>query len=207
MSIVTRSQSRKRNRPDRFVLNRTIMEEKRRKDHTILEMPVEDMEIPQITDLSQTITTPQNAIGAAFSQGPAGSSNIMSSKSPSNTAMSSDVLRQQKHLECTVQNVQSEMREMTNMIRELKDLATHPISSRQPVYLMERGLSNDNNVPSSRSGTSQSSSETRSGQNNVSSNGNVFDGTSRGLSVEDFVYRLEHYQRQYTQNLLNTCLT
>lgn len=83
---------------------------------------------------------------------------------------------------------------------------------------MERGLSNDNDVPSSRSGTSQSSSEARSGQNSVSSNGNVFpngnldrekmsirldklgltfDGTSRGLSVEDFVYRLEHYQRQY----------
>lgn len=136
MSIVTRSQSRKRNKADRFDLKRTIIEEKRRKDHTNLEMPVEDMEIPQITDLSQTITAPQNAKGAAFSQGPAGSSNIMSRKSPSNTAMSSDVLRQQKHLECAVQNVQSEMGEMrgtiselTNMIRELKDLATHPIKS------------------------------------------------------------------------------
>lgn len=103
MNIETRSQARKRNRPEVFDLNRSGVKEKRRKDLSSLEMSQEDNASSQITDLSGTINAAASAIGATFMQAPSGAANNSQNRIPG------EIIRQQKFLETNVQKVQTEM--------------------------------------------------------------------------------------------------
>uniref|UniRef100_A0A1I8PZ74 CCHC-type domain-containing protein n=1 Tax=Stomoxys calcitrans TaxID=35570 RepID=A0A1I8PZ74_STOCA len=221
MSIETRSRSKKRSRPETFDLDRSrqYIAEKKRKDSR----EMEQQNTPKnnsVRDMSQTINTAssglnQNAreeVRSEVQRGPGVSANAEGG---------STVLH--RALENRVQVVQNEIgdirRTLGDLARAIESLTANTTSN-----MMPNSSSNMNQMDVARpvvtppaveipmadnvSGVQKESSVPRNGYLGASLDrdrmriridklGLVFDGTSRGLGVEDFVYRLEHYQRQY----------
>lgn len=212
MNIETRSQARKRNRPEVFDLNRSGVEEKRRKDLSSLEMSQEDNASSQITDLSGTINAAASAIGATFMQAPSGAANNSQNRIPG------EIIRQQKFLETNVQKVQTEMGDIKKTICELSEAvkalteltrnqiggnsssgsgSTNGSSASEVQNVGLQASSNDNSRQHPYQGNTPLDQNRESMRIKIDKLGLRFDGNPQGLSVEEFVYRLEHYQWQY----------
>lgn len=217
MSILTRSRSKKRSRPGNFDLNRSIVaEEKRlRTDSASSEMQGEiDQNSGQITDLSQTISSGSNNPNTRFL--PNGSGTGQDDQRGPSTMVPGEIWRQHRALENNVQLVQNEMGDLRRTIGQLSDairnLTDLTLSQTRATSISDASSSGNSQ---GSAGTGSHPDNNNSGRGNARTNdifdrgrdnnrvridklGLKFDGSSQNLGVEEFVYRLEYYQQQYS---------
>ncbi|XP_073840077.1 uncharacterized protein [Musca autumnalis] len=217
--MITRSKSgnRKRIRPEIFDLNRsTYIEEKKKKDKITVNMTEPTNSVlndAQFRDLSQTIITDfmQGATGVPNTQQPqsahVGSTAVRPPIAESNQSKLKNKL---ETVENEVMQIKNTLNDLTKAIQNLAMNKGPQVSATVPVNGNNiRQETTGNGVPMRQEGASGGQQVPqnpfpgipdgqRRDQNitRINKLGLVFDG-SRGLGVEEFVYRLEYFQWQY----------
>lgn len=219
MSIQTRSQAKKRKIPESFDANNSFIESEEKRSRYVTDMSVGNQaSTSQITDLSGTI---RSGTGNNNTSGPsAGGTPIGGARSEPPGNGNVEVLRQQRALENNVCMIQNELGGLKNTIGQLSEAV-----KRLTELTLNRNVPSSPASNSGLGGLDNLSAPETGNNGNRPTNGNSvagsvcshfpndtlrenkrvridklglrFDGISGGISVEEFVYRLEYFQGQY----------